>query len=82
MGDCRLTALELQLFLMEAADVSNDRPISVHRRIPADGSYQILTPNCFLLGRAANKPAQDDGNEDFGKKSERLQLVAEVTQHF
>ena len=82
MRDCRLTALELQLFLMEAADMSNDRLISVHKRIPADGSYRILTPNCLLLGRAANKPAQDDGNEDFRKKSERLQLVAEVTQHF
>ena len=62
--------------------MSNDRPISVHKMIPANGSYQILTPNCLLLGRATNKPAQDDDNEDFGKKSERLQLVADVTQHF
>ena len=72
----------MAIVLMEAADLSNDRPISVHRRIPADGSYQILTTNCLLLGRAANKPAQDDGNENFRKKSERLQLVADVTQHF
>ena len=82
MGDCRLTALKVHLFLMEAADMSNNRLISVHKRIPADGSYQILTPNCLLLGRATNKLAQDDSNEDFCKKSDRLQLVADVTQHF
>ena len=72
MGDCRLTALELQLFLMEAADISNNRPISVPKRIPADGTYRILTPNCLLLGRASNKPVTDDGMEDFGKKSQQL----------
>ena len=50
MEDARLTALELQLFLMEAANISNSMRISILRRIPADGTYNILTLNDLLLG--------------------------------
>ena len=82
MNDVWLMTLELQLFLMEAANITNCRPISIQKRIPADGSYKILTPNDLILGRASGKPVVDDGTVDFGKKSKRAQLVAEVTDHF
>ena len=78
----RLTALDLQLFLMEAAGVTNCRPISIQKRIPADRSYKILTPNNLILGRVSGKPLEDNGSADFGKKSEQAQLVADMTDHF
>ena len=71
MSDVRLTTLELQLFLMEATSVTNCRPISIQKRLPADGSYRILTQNDLILGRVSGKPVEDDGTADFRKKSER-----------
>ena len=57
VNDEKLTSFELQLFLFEAANITNSRPISAAKRIPADGSYTILTPNDLLLGRAIGNPA-------------------------
>ena len=50
MMDVKLTSMELQLFLFEAANITNSRPVSVVKSIPADGSYSILTPNDLILG--------------------------------
>ena len=50
--------------------------------IPVDGSYNILTPNNLLLGRAKGNPAADDGIVDNSSKSQQAQLVQEVTDHF
>ena len=82
VNDVKLTTMELQLFLYEAANITNSRPISAAKRIPADGSYNILTPNNLLLGRAIGNPAEDDGNVDSSSKSQRAQLVQEVADHF
>ena len=82
VNDVKLTSMELQLFLFEAANITNSRPISVVKRIPADGSYSILTPNDLILGRATGKPAEDDGNVDTSSKSQRAQLVQDVADHY
>ena len=58
VNDVRLTSMELQLFLYEAANISNCQPISVTKAIPTDGSYSILTPNDLILGRLSGKPAE------------------------
>ena len=82
VNDIRLTSMELQLFLYEAANITNCRPISVTKTIPADGSYSILTPNDLILGRSTGKPAEDDGKMDESSKSQRAQLIQEVTDHY
>ena len=82
VNNVKLTALELQLFLYEAAHISNCRPMSVQKKVPADGSYSILTPNNLILGRSTGKPAEDDGIVDNSSKSQRAQLVQDVTDHY
>ena len=54
VNNVKLTTMELQLFLYEAPNITNSRPISAEKRIPADGSYNILTPN-DLLGKSERK---------------------------
>merc|ERR1712237_119096 len=78
VNDVKLTSMELQLFLFEAANITNSRPISAAKRIPVDSSYTILTPNDLLMGRAIGNPAEDDGNVDTSSKSQRVQLVQDV----
>ena len=58
MMDVKLTSMELQLFLFEAASITNSRPVSVVKRIPADGSYSILTPNDLILGGAHRQASE------------------------
>ena len=82
MMDVKLTSMELQLFLFEAASITNSRPVSVVKRIPADGSYSILTPNDLILGCAIGKPAKDDGRVDTSSKGQCTQLVQDVADHF
>ena len=69
VNDVKLTARELQLFLYKAANISNCRPVSVQKRIPADGTYRILTPNDLIMGRSSGKPVKDDGVVDTGSKA-------------
>ena len=45
------------------------------KRIPVDGSYNILTPNNLLLGRAKGNPAADSGIVDNSSKNQRAQLI-------
>merc|ERR1712237_159100 len=75
VNDVKLTSMELQLFLFEAANITNSRPISAAKRIPADGSYTILTPNDLLLGRAVGNPAEDDGSVEVSSVKQCAQLV-------
>ena len=82
VNDVKLTTMELQLFLFEATNITSSRPISVEKRIPADGSYNILTPNDLILGRAIGTRAEDDGNMDTSSKSACAQLVQDVADHF
>merc|ERR1712237_104536 len=82
VNNVKLTTMELQLFLHEAANITNSRPISAEKRVPADSSHNILTPNDLLLGRAKGNPAVDSEIVDNSSKNQRAQLVQEVTDHF
>lgn len=82
VGETILTPIELQSFLMEAANLSNERPIGVDKSVEPDGSYRILTPNCLLLGRAENKAVEETDLENFVKKMERLELIRRTTAQF
>ena len=79
VNDVRLTSMELQLFLYQHHQLP---PISVTKTIPADGPYSILTPNDLILGRLTGKPAEDDGKMDESSKSQRAQLIQDVTNHY
>ena len=67
-------------FQIEAGQTSTSK--AAEKRIPADGSYNILTPNDLLLGRAKGNPAADSGIVDNSSKNQRAQLIQEVTDHF
>ena len=82
IGESKLSPLELQTYLFECANLSNECPICVHRTPKEDGSYPVLTPNCLLLGRSANLVPDDDGLIAHMRKSDRYQLVQEVTSNF
>ena len=55
---------------------------AAEKRIPADGSFNILTPNNLLLGIAKGNPAADSAIVDNSSKSQCAQLAQEVTDHF
>jgi len=82
LNDIRLTSMKLQLFLYKAANITNCRHISVTKTVPADESYSILTPNDLILGRSSGKPAEDYGKMDESSKSQRAQLIQDVTDHY
>ena len=48
----KLTPLELQTVLYEAANLCNERPLGVNKVPNADGSHAIITPNCLHMGRS------------------------------
>ena len=50
LGDQTLTPLELYTYLLESANLVNQRPVGRAPNDPDDGSY--LCPNDILLGRA------------------------------
>ena len=60
----------------------NERPLGVNRSPTSDGSYQILTPNCLLLGRAQNCLPDDENITGEMKKTDRYELVQQVTRDF
>ena len=82
IGDSKLSPLELQTYLFECANLSNERSMGIHKKPKQDGSYPILTPNCLLLGRSANLVPDDAELVHHMKKSDRYQLVQEVTASF
>ena len=55
----RLSPLELQTVLMEAANLSNERPIGVVRTPKSDGTFSVITPNSLLMGRSRNLVPDD-----------------------
>ena len=48
----------------------------------ADGSFKVLTPNCLLIGRSTNKVPDDSQLVSQLKKSERYQLIQQITVEF
>ena len=82
VGSSKLTPTELQTVLFEASNLSNERPIGIIKTPEADGSFSVLTPNSLLLGRSSNKVSDDAHLALQLKKSDRYQLVQEVTEDF
>ena len=48
IGDTRVTPVELQIMLMEIANICNERPLGLSKPRD-DGSYTLLTPNHLLM---------------------------------
>ena len=82
VGSSRLTPSELQTVIFEAANLCNERPIGVHRVPKSDGSFQVLTPNSLLIGRSLNKVPDDSELALHLKKSDRFQLIQQITMDF
>ena len=82
VGNMRLTPLELQTVLFEAANLSNERPIGLRKTPSADGYFSALTPNCLLMGRSSNAVPDDTNLSSHLKKSERYELIQTVTGEF
>ena len=59
IGDSKLTPSELQTVVFEDANLCNERPVGINKAVCEDGSYQVLTPNCLLVGRSTNKVPDD-----------------------
>ena len=68
--------------LFEAANLSNERPIGIHKTPKADGTFKVLTPNCLLMGRSLNSVPDDSELASHMKKSDRYQLISQVTLEF
>ena len=82
IGDSKLSPLEMQTVLFEAANLCNERPLGVNKKVQADGTYTVLTPNCLLMGRATNGPITDAFLGSKLKHSQRFELVQSITKHF
>ena len=82
IGSARLTPTELQTVVFEAANLCNERPIGVHKVPKADGTFQVLTPNCLIMGRSLNKVPDDSNLASHLKKSDRYQIIQQVTADF
>ena len=82
VGMTKLTPLELQTVLFEIANLSNERPIGIHKTPRVDGSFKILTPNCLLIGRSLNSVPDDTNLGSHLRISDRYQLIQQVTNDF
>ena len=82
VGSCRLTPTELQTVLFEVSNLSNERPIGINKTPKADGAFKVLTPNCLLMGRSLNSVPDDSELANHMKKSDRYQLISQVTSEF
>ena len=82
IGTSRVTPVELQTILFESANLINQRPIGVHRSPKSDGTYRVLTPNCLLMGRTTNSVPDYQDLAMHLKKSERFQLIQQITSDF
>ena len=75
VGESKLSLLEMQTVIFEAANLLNERPLGVSKKVQADETYLILMPNCLLMRRATNRPISDVFMESKLTKSQRFKLV-------
>ena len=78
MGRQKLSILELQTVLFEAANLINSRPMGTHPTHPDDGCY--LSPNEMLLGKSAGGSIVLANERN--KFGHRLSLVESVLNGF
>ena len=82
MGGMKLTPLEFQTVLFEAAALTNERPIGIHKKPLINGTFKAITPNDLRLGRSTTELFDDVDLGDYLKKSERLDMIKKVTDDF
>ena len=82
VSSAKLSPVELQTVLFEAANLANERPLGVMKLPNTDGSFTVLTPNNLLMGRSLAKVPDDIHIGDKLKKSERYKLIQQVTADF
>ena len=73
VGPVKLTPVELQTVLFEAANLANERPIRVVKTPDAEANFKVLTPNCLLLGRSSISVPDDVNLATHLKKSDRYE---------
>ena len=78
VGRQKLSILELQTVLFEAANLINSRPMCTHPTHPDDGCY--LSPNEMLLGKSAGGSIVSANERN--KLGHRLSLVENVLNGF
>ena len=81
-GSTRLSPIELQTVLFEVANLSNERPIGLMKTPREDGTFKVITPNTLLMGRSKNSVPDDANLGDHMKKSDRYELIQQVTSDF
>ena len=81
-AEVRLTPSELQTALYDIANVCNEKPIGLTGVPKSDGTFDVITPNCLLLGRSLNTVVDDSDLGSYLKKPERYLLIKSVTQDF
>ena len=77
-----MSLLEIQTVLFEAANLCNERPLGVSKKVQADRTYLVLTQNCLLMGRATHGPISDIFIESKLTKSQRFELLQSIAKHF
>ena len=82
VGDIKLSPLEFQTALFEAANLTNEKPLGINKKPLEDGSYRPLTPNQLIIGRSTSDVPDDANLAEHLKKSERLELIKQVTDSF
>ena len=81
-AEVRLTPSELQTALYDIANVCNERPIGLNKVPNSDGLFDVITPNCLMLGRSTNAVLDDSNLGEHLKKPDRYLLIKKVTQDF
>ena len=79
IGEAILTPMELYTFLLEVANLLNQRPIGKLSEDPDDGTY--LCPNDILLGRATNTVPQGPFRETSNPRH-RFEFCQKIVDSF
>ena len=79
IGDQVLTPMELKTYLLESANLVNQRPIGRIPNDPDDGSY--ICPNDILLGRASSRVPQGPFRETKNPRL-RVEFVQKIVDSF
>ena len=82
VGDSRLSPIEFQTLLFEAANLCNERPIGVSKNDQSDRTFEILMPNCLIMGQAENGPMVEEFLDNKLTKAEHFKLVQDVIPNF
>ena len=71
ISSVKLTPVELQTAMYEAANFTNEIPIGLNKTPSADGTDKVLTTNFLLMGRSLSAVLDISNVGDGMKKAER-----------